>query len=114
MYTVVMMITIEAARVAQKVRLKEIYIVEAKVSRETRRLFIPIVLSLEHKCSTEIISWGGGEGEDEDHLPDAIKKLPDGPLKQAAIMGSWRIFIFSSFVILGLPLLKTKCRINPS
>jgi len=53
------------------------------------------ILSLEHKCSSEILSWGGGDGEDEDHLPAAIKELPEGLVKQCAIAGSWRTFRFS-------------------
>lgn len=83
-----------ANRVAQSFRLKEIFLVDAKVSRDPEIAY-PDALSLEHKCSTEILSWGGGEGEDEDHLPGAIKELPEGPAKQYAIMGSWRTFRFS-------------------
>jgi hypothetical protein len=83
-----------ANRVAQSFRLKEIFLVDAKVSRNPEITY-PDILSLEHKCSTEILSWGGAEGEDEGHLPSDIKELPEGPLKQLAIMGSWRTFRFS-------------------
>ena len=76
-----------AARAAQKVVLEEIYLLEAKIWRIPG--IIPSeALALKHKCSTEILSWGGGEGEDEDHLPAAIKELPDGLAKQIAIVGS--------------------------
>jgi hypothetical protein len=82
-----------ANRVAQSFRLKEIFLVEAKVSRDPE-ISSPDALSLEHKCSTEILSWRGGEGEDEEHIPATIKELPDGPLKQLAIIGTWRSFRF--------------------
>jgi hypothetical protein len=82
-----------ANRVAQSFRLKEIFLVDAKVSRDPEIAY-PDALSLEHKCSTEFLSWGGGEGEDEDNLPAAIKELPDGLAKQIAIVGSWRSFRF--------------------
>ncbi|MBM4295811.1 MAG: hypothetical protein FJ126_13040 [Deltaproteobacteria bacterium] len=83
-----------ASRAAQSFRLKEIVLVDAKVSRDPEDAYQD-VLSLEHKCSTEVLSWGGGEGEDEDHLPTAIKELPDGLVKELAIVGSWRTFRFS-------------------
>ena len=83
-----------ANRVAQSFRLKEIFLVDAKVSRDPEITY-PDILSLEHKCSSEILSWGGGDGEDEDHLPAAIKELPEGLVKQCAIAGSWRTFRFS-------------------
>jgi len=82
-----------ANRVAQSFRLKEIFLVDAKVRRDPEIAY-PDALSLEHKCSTEILSWGGGEGEDEDRLPSAIKELPDGLAKQLAIVGSWHSFRF--------------------
>jgi hypothetical protein len=82
-----------ANRVAQSFRLKEIFLVDAKVSRDPEISF-PDVLSLEHKCSTEFLSWGGGEGEDKDHLPPGVKELPDGLAKQFAMVGSWRSFRF--------------------
>ena len=44
-----------AARVAQKAVLKEIYLVDAKISRDPL-IVSPEALSLEHKCSTEILS----------------------------------------------------------
>jgi len=44
-----------AARVAQRFVLKEIFLVDAKVSRDPRRV-PPEVLSLEHKCSTDNLS----------------------------------------------------------
>ena len=44
-----------AARVAQQYVLKEIYLVDAKISRDPL-IESPETLSLEHKCSTEILS----------------------------------------------------------
>ena len=83
-----------ANRVAQSFRLKEIFLVDAKVSRDPG-IASPESLDLEHKYSTETLSWGGVEGEDEDHLPTAIKELPDGPIKKLAVIASWRSFNLS-------------------
>jgi hypothetical protein len=44
-----------AARVAQRFVLKEIYLVDAKISRDPL-IALPEALSLEHKCSTEGLS----------------------------------------------------------
>lgn len=88
-----------ANRVAQSFRLKDIFLVDSKVSRNPG-IESPDALSLEHKCSTEVLSWRGGEGEDEEHLPAAIKEMPDGPAKEFAIMGarrSFRFFILCNF-----------------
>ncbi len=82
-----------ANRVAQSFRLKEIFLVDAKVSRDPEIPF-PDALSLEHKCATEVLSWGGGEGEDEDHLPTAVKEMPNGLAKEIAVRGAWRSFRF--------------------
>jgi|GEM_PF-1005178 hypothetical protein len=88
-----------ANRVAQSLRLKEIFLVDAKVNRDPE-IGSQDAISLDHKCSTEILSWRGGEGEDEENLPTAIKELPDGLVKQYAIAGSrssFRFFILCNF-----------------
>jgi hypothetical protein len=81
-----------ANRVAKSFRLKEIYLVDAKVTRDPE-IVSPESLDLEHKYSTEILSWEGGEGEEE-RLPTAVEELPDGPLKELAKRGAWRSFRF--------------------
>ena len=50
----------EAARVAEKVVLKEIYLVDAKTWRDPL-VICPEALVLEHKCSTEILRPGDEE-----------------------------------------------------
>jgi hypothetical protein len=80
-----------ANRVAQSFRLKEIFLVEAKVNRDPE-IESPESLYLEHKYSTEILFWGGGEGEKEDNLPPAIREWPDPDIKKVLIGMSWRSF----------------------
>jgi hypothetical protein len=55
------------ARAAQKAVLEEIYLVDAKTWRDPL-VISPEVITLEHKCSTEIISPREDELEDEDIL----------------------------------------------
>jgi hypothetical protein len=80
-----------ANRVAQSFRLKEIFLVDAKVSRDPG-IASPESLDLEHKYSTETLSWGGGEGGDEDNLPSAIEDFPDPDIKRALVAMFWRSF----------------------
>jgi hypothetical protein len=48
--------TAMAARVAQEEVLQEIYLVDAKINRDPLIAY-PEALSLEHKCSTEVLSY---------------------------------------------------------
>ena len=61
-----------AARVAQRFVLKEIFLVDAKISRDPL-IVSPEALSLEHKCSTEILT---SDKEKNLRLSSAIFGLP--------------------------------------
>jgi len=76
-----------AARVAQAFVLEEIYLVQAKISRDPLSMF-PEVLSLEHKCSTEIFS------PETDKIDFLVKTDQDGK-KLLCILCNFQVAAFN-------------------